>query len=203
MTRDQDLDAFVARLLLEAEAEKHLHETRASEAPTATTHDFPSVEDPHVQKSPSNGAGGAGTSLPVESALPIYAHGRIDIDTLGDSPAIPRTKVSIETVNSRLTVLDGGKSPSPIVLPPFPTPAYEVARTGQEATRLVAQLQEFPTLALDCETTGLDPLQHRIRLVQVAAPTLAALFDLDTIPVTVLEPLFVADREFLVHNALF
>src|SRR5262249_48017219 len=87
--------------------------------------------------------------------------------------------------------------------PPFPTPAYEVARTGQEATRLVAQLQEFPTLALDCETTGLDPLQHRIRLVQVAAPTLAALFDLDTIPVTVLEPLFVADREFLVHNALF
>jgi hypothetical protein len=54
------------------------------------------------------------------------------------------------------------------VVPTFPTPAYTVVTEPAVLARLLPQLQAAPRLGVDTETTGLDPLTDRLRLLQLA-----------------------------------
>jgi DNA polymerase-1 len=60
-----------------------------------------------------------------------------------------------------------------------------------------------PLVGLDIETTGLDPLLARIRLVQLAMPGRTLVLDMDHIPFPVLAPVFQAPIRFVGHNIKF
>ncbi|HPD39845.1 MAG TPA: hypothetical protein PK411_15975, partial [Mesotoga infera] len=50
------------------------------------------------------------------------------------------------------------------------TRSFTMPRTTEEACREINKLKGKSLLAIDTETTGLDPLKDRIRLVQIGAP---------------------------------
>jgi hypothetical protein len=50
-----------------------------------------------------------------------------------------------------------------------PAVIYEFVEDGQRLTEVLKPLQSCQAIAVDTETTGLDPLKDRIRLVQIAA----------------------------------
>src|SRR5258708_1251781 len=56
---------------------------------------------------------------------------------------------------------------------------YEVIKTPDDLNRAIEKLSSQPTLGLDTETTDLDPLTARMRLIQLAAPDKVYIFDLD------------------------
>ena len=58
-------------------------------------------------------------------------------------------------------------------------------------------------LGVDTETTGLDPLTDRLRLLQLATADRVIVVDLAAIPVQMLAALFAQERDWLVHNGLF
>jgi DNA polymerase I len=61
---------------------------------------------------------------------------------------------------------------------------------AEDARQKLAKLLEEPVLGVDIETTGLDPHQHRIRVLSVAARDgRVAVFDLWTLPPELLHPL--------------
>lgn len=47
--------------------------------------------------------------------------------------------------------------------------SYEFVEDGQRLVEILKPLQTCPVIAVDTETTGLDPLKDRIRLIQIAA----------------------------------
>jgi DNA polymerase I len=51
-----------------------------------------------------------------------------------------------------------------------PVVSYEFVEDGQRLAEVLKPLQSCQAIAVDTETTGLDPLKDRIRLVQIAAP---------------------------------
>jgi DNA polymerase I len=55
--------------------------------------------------------------------------------------------------------------------------AYTLLTTPAEVEAVVSALLAGPALGLDTETTGLDPLRDRLRLVQLATPTHTYLLD--------------------------
>ena len=57
-----------------------------------------------------------------------------------------------------------------------------------QARKLTEYLSQQPFIGLDTETTGLDPHQDRIRLVQLSAPGQAWVIDADQVPLEVLRP---------------
>ena len=89
------------------------------------------------------------------------------------------------------------------VAPTFPTPACTVVTEPAALTRLLPQLYAAPRLGVDTETTGLDPLTDRLRLLQLATTDQVIVVDLATVPLPMLVPLFAQEREWLVHNGLF
>src|SRR5262245_28349524 len=89
------------------------------------------------------------------------------------------------------------------MVPTFPTPAYMVVREPAALEQLLPELQTAPVLGIDTETTGLDPLSDRLRLLQLATADRVIVMDLATIPVQMLAALFAQDREWLAHNGLF
>jgi len=56
---------------------------------------------------------------------------------------------------------------------------YEVIKTPQDLRRAIETLSSQPALGLDTETTDLDPLTSRLRLIQLAAPDKVFIVDLD------------------------
>src|SRR5262245_37229148 len=89
------------------------------------------------------------------------------------------------------------------VAPTFPTPACTVVTEPAALTRLLPQLYAAPRLGVDTETTGLDPLTDRLRLLQLATTDRVIVVDLATVPLPMLAALFTQEREWLVHNGLF
>src|SRR5882672_8027417 len=89
------------------------------------------------------------------------------------------------------------------VAPTFLTPAYTVVTEPAALERLLPQLQAALVIGVDTETTGLDPLTDRLRLLQLATADRVIVVDLATIPVQQLAALFAQEREWLVHNGLF
>ncbi|MGI8735079.1 MAG: DNA polymerase [Pyrinomonadaceae bacterium] len=56
---------------------------------------------------------------------------------------------------------------------------YSVIKTGEDLRKAVESLSAHPVLGLDTETTDLDPYTSRLRLIQLATPTMVHIIDLD------------------------
>ena len=80
--------------------------------------------------------------------------------------------------------------------------AVEYVTRADKATAVLAELLEQQPLGLDVETTGLDPLQHRIRLLQLACRSgRVVVFDLFRLPAALFAPL--SKARLVAHNAVF
>jgi len=72
-----------------------------------------------------------------------------------------------------------------------------------EAKRAVARLAAVQVVGFDIETTGLDPILDKIRLVQVSSPDGTYVFDIYRLPLEVLRPLVEGGPIKVIHNAKF
>jgi len=88
-------------------------------------------------------------------------------------------------------------------LPVCETPEYTLVTEPAQPERVLPALHAAPVLSCDTETTGLDFRTDSLRLVQIATPDHAYLFDVRRIPVEALFPLFSTPRRWLFHNAKF
>jgi DNA polymerase-1 len=83
-------------------------------------------------------------------------------------------------------------------------PPVEVILTSERLQAVLPTLAAEPVIALDTETTGLDPRSDRLRLVQLATPAQTLVIDIDTVPAPLLTPLFAqASTTFVGHNVKF
>ena len=80
-----------------------------------------------------------------------------------------------------------------------------VVTTDVELREVVAAIQDVESIALDIETTGLDPAKDRVRLVQLATSDRVHILDLDSLPKDSLAPLFecLHAKEVVGHNLQF
>ena len=85
-------------------------------------------------------------------------------------------------------------------LPAFATPRFTVVREAVQLDRALPVLHAAPVLACDTETTGLDWRTASLRLVQLATPDHAYLFDLRRVPLQRLFPLFAGERTDSHHS---
>ncbi len=101
----------------------------------------------------------------------------------------------------------------PMVVPKAPTTAPEVATvkptrkhalitTPDRLAELASSLEDVARVALDLETTGLDPRRDRVRLITLATvggTWIVDCFELDPRPIFSV----LAEKELVIHNALF
>ena len=73
----------------------------------------------------------------------------------------------------------------------------------KEAEHIVNELLNEESIGLDIETTGLDPLLDKIRLVQISTTHNTYVIDMNHVPVSVLHPLLVSGPIKVMHNAKF
>jgi DNA polymerase I-like protein with 3'-5' exonuclease and polymerase domains len=85
-----------------------------------------------------------------------------------------------------------------------PTPeSWLIAEPGELDTVLQTLLASS-LVAIDTETTGLDPLTNSVRLVQLAAPGQPVLLvDVGKVDARLLAPVFDGGRSLVAHNAVF
>jgi DNA polymerase I-like protein with 3'-5' exonuclease and polymerase domains len=83
------------------------------------------------------------------------------------------------------------------------TTEYGVLTTPAEVAAAVPALLAAPVLGLDTETTGLDPLRDRLRLVQLATPTHTYLVDCFAVDPRALAPVFAQAGRWVGHNLKF
>ena len=101
-----------------------------------------------------------------------------------------------------MTSQAGQTAPSE-ALPICETPDYTVVTESAQLERVLPGLHAAPILSCDTETTGLDFRTDSLRLIQIATPDHAYLFDVRRIPIAALFPLFSAPCRWLFHNAKF
>ena len=101
-----------------------------------------------------------------------------------------------------MTSQAGQTAPSE-ALPICKTPDYTLVTESAQLERVLPGLYAAPILSCDTETTGLDFRTDSLRLIQIATPDHAYLFDVRRIPIAALFPLFSAPRRWLFHNAKF
>jgi DNA polymerase-1 len=97
----------------------------------------------------------------------------------------------------------GGGQQAPYQHAQHPTP-YLLIDQADQLPALVGALDEAAVVALDLETTGLDPRKDRPRLLSLALPTMVEAYLLDLLavdPAPVLEAL--AGKELIGHNLIF
>ena len=88
-------------------------------------------------------------------------------------------------------------------LPVCETPDYTLVVEPAQLEYVLPVLHAAPVLSCDTETAGLDFRTDSLRLVQIATPNNAYLFDVRRISIKALFPLFSASRRWLFHNAKF
>ncbi len=74
--------------------------------------------------------------------------------------------------------------------------------TQADLQTLLPELRNADRVALDLETTGLDPRQHRVRLLSLATERGTWLIDCFEVDPRPLFPVL-AQKELVIHNALF
>lgn len=74
---------------------------------------------------------------------------------------------------------------------------------AEEARRLAWALKDVEFVALDLETTGLDPHTDRARLLALATVRQSWVVDLEKVPVHVLNPILLGGPRKIAHNAKF
>jgi ribonuclease D len=82
-------------------------------------------------------------------------------------------------------------------------PPVEYITQPKQLEALLPVLCQVPVLGVDTETTGLDPLQDRVRLIQLAMPDRIVVVDANTVPAPVLTPVMTAPHTLAIHNAKF
>jgi DNA polymerase I-like protein with 3'-5' exonuclease and polymerase domains len=82
-------------------------------------------------------------------------------------------------------------------------PLPEYITTSAQLNAVLPALCAAPLLAVDTETTGLDPLKDHVRLIQFALPDRIIVVDASQVPVQRLTPVFVAPHLLAFHNAKF
>ena len=88
------------------------------------------------------------------------------------------------------------------LIPVSKTVPYRLITSGNALKAALRPLETAQILGLDCETTGLDPHTHTIRLVQIAVPSQPVLLiDLSTIawddsPPTATPPVWGSSQTF-------
>ena len=91
-----------------------------------------------------------------------------------------------------------------VTRPESPTPEHRLIQSGAELAEALLALLAADRVAVDIETTGLDPLRDRLCLVQLAAagqPVL--LVDARAVDPRLLAPVFDGSRLLLLHNGTF
>ncbi len=90
--------------------------------------------------------------------------------------------------------------------PPFPTPEWKLVDSTDVLQTIVSQLLKTRAIGLDIETSGLDPHNDEVRLIQIAASGLPVyIIDVSRIPdISPLKELFAAKKPVkIIHNAVF
>jgi DNA polymerase I-like protein with 3'-5' exonuclease and polymerase domains len=84
------------------------------------------------------------------------------------------------------------------------TPKYEFIETEERALEVVGILKEFNILAVDTETTGLDPYTCKLLLLQIATPDVCYILNCGKVDPSVWNPIL-EDKNILkiVQNAKF
>jgi DNA polymerase-1 len=73
----------------------------------------------------------------------------------------------------------------------------------EQASVVVKKLVDEHEIGLDIETTGLDPILDKIRLVQIATPLNTYVMDMYHVPISVLKPVLNGGPVKVIHNAKF
>lgn len=81
--------------------------------------------------------------------------------------------------------------------------SLEVVRDAQKVAEFLASVSSAPFLALDTETSGLDPHTDIVLLIQFGTATQQLLVDAQAIPPEALREVFRGDRVVVMHNASF
>lgn len=81
--------------------------------------------------------------------------------------------------------------------------APEVIRDPAAIEAFLARVSNAPFLALDTETSGLDPNDDTVLLIQFGTATEQCLVDAQAVGVEALRPIFRQDRVVVMHNASF
>ncbi|MCB9653924.1 MAG: hypothetical protein H6729_07355 [Deltaproteobacteria bacterium] len=79
----------------------------------------------------------------------------------------------------------------------------EIIRDVEGIQRLIELLADAPFVALDTETTGLDPNVDRLLLIQVGTANRQGVIDAEAMTPALLGEIFRADRLVVLHNASF
>jgi DNA polymerase I-like protein with 3'-5' exonuclease and polymerase domains len=133
------------------------------------------------------------TSPSSAEALSPKSGSRIarDPETPKKSPA-KRSKTS--TVSPKIQVEVG---------PTYDPGPYLVIREPAELEQVLPAFLSAPTIALDTETTGLDPLVDQLRTVQVSTGEQTIIVDVFHVPVAMLGPLLNGERWLIFHHGKF
>jgi DNA polymerase I-like protein with 3'-5' exonuclease and polymerase domains len=86
--------------------------------------------------------------------------------------------------------------------PPDPSAAYTLVHKQEDLQAVAVSLDESNRVALDCETTGLDPRQDRLRLLSLATERGTYLVDCFAVDPSELWPLL-AEKLVVGHNLAF
>lgn len=128
--------------------------------------------------------------------------------TLSISRKQLETLVSTGTVDTKvknrlvtILVTDQTKEVRAKEYPAYPVPSYVVVKTVEALRRMLDLIEG--TVAIDIETTGLNPRQDRIRTVQLATGDKTFVVLADSLDVRLLEPLFSGKYHLVFHNAKF
>jgi DNA polymerase I-like protein with 3'-5' exonuclease and polymerase domains len=85
----------------------------------------------------------------------------------------------------------------------FEPPAVRYIRQPSRLEAILPELLIAPALALDIETSGLDPLTDSLRTIQVATPQSTLIIDAHTCPPQMLAPVFTTVPRLIGHNLKF
>jgi DNA polymerase-1 len=79
----------------------------------------------------------------------------------------------------------------------------DLIRDGAALARFLESVSGAPFLALDTETSGLDPWSDRLLLVQVGTADRQALLDVQALDAAAVAQVFRSDRTIVMHNSTF
>jgi DNA polymerase-1 len=97
-----------------------------------------------------------------------------------------------------------GSSPQAIsVEASFEPPAVKYIRQPSRLKAVLPELLQAPALALDIETSGLDPLTDSLQTIQLATPRYTLIVDAHTCPPQILAPVFTTVPRLMGHNLKF
>jgi DNA polymerase-1 len=85
----------------------------------------------------------------------------------------------------------------------FDPPAVEYITQPSRLEVILPELLKAHALALDIETSGLDPLTGRLRTIQMATPRYTLIVDAHTCPPQMLAPVFTTVPRLIGHNLKF